>query len=132
MGIERLLMVMNKQGCLFPQLKTPDVYIAPMGEKAMTEALRLCAEIRDEGFVAITDVTGRSLKAQMKYADKIKAKNSIVIGDNELETGIAKLKVMTTGEQTEVNLREGLVSAIYDQTLAQTLNELELSMEKLK
>ena len=56
-----------------PRLRTPDVYIATMGEAAKLKATKLCMDLRNEGFTAVTDVAGRSVKAQMKYADKIGA-----------------------------------------------------------
>ena len=131
MGIERLLMVMEKQNCDFPQPTVADVYIAPMGDEAGIEALALCEKLRAEGFCALTDLTGRSLKAQMKYADKIGAKNSIVIGETELTTGKAILRYMKTGEQKEIDFKFGLVSAVYDQNIASTLEGLELSLGKI-
>ena len=54
-----------------PEPAVPDVYIGTMGENARIEATKICTALRDEGFSAVTDVTGRSVKAQMKYADKV-------------------------------------------------------------
>ena len=114
MGIERLLMVMASQGTEFPKAKVPDIYIATMGDAARLKATAMCMRIREEGFAAITDVAGRSLKAQMKYADKIGAAYSTVIGDDEIANDRCTLKNMTTGETIEVDLSEGLVNALYD------------------
>ena len=104
MGLERLILTMESQGCEFIQPETCDIYIAPMDEKAVPKAISLAKALRDEGFWAEIDVVGRGLKAQMKYSDKIGAAYTMVLGDNELESGCAKLKNMKTGEQIEIAL----------------------------
>lgn len=111
MGLERLILTMEKQGCEFISPKRCNLYIASMGEKALTKAVSLTKELRDEGFYVEYDIMGRGLKAQMKYADKINAEFVIVLGDNELETGIAKLKNMKTGEQTEIELGDKFIES---------------------
>lgn len=131
MGLERILILMEKQGCEFPQDTVADVYIAPMGEKASAEAIKLCNELRDEGFIAVTDLSGRGLKAQMKYANKIGAKYSIVIGDNELEKKKATLKNMLTGEQKEVSIPDGLIDSIYRASIDDMLIGVEEAAENL-
>lgn len=108
MGLERLLLVMQKQGCDFMEEKTCDLYIATMGENAVKKALSMTTALRDEGFFVEYDLVERGLKPQMKYADKIGAKFVIVLGDNEIESGSAKLKNMATGEQTDITLGEKL------------------------
>ena len=132
MGIERLLMVLESQGCPIPQPKPCDVYIAPMGEKASAMATKLCTALRQEGFSAQTDLCGRSLKAQMKYANKIGAAFTVVLGDSELESGKANLKNMATGQQTEVELPTGLLTAVYDQMIEGAMGDLTDSLEKLE
>ncbi len=115
MGIERLMLVLENQGFNFPDDDKCELYIAPMGEKAALRASKLCAIVRDEGFECQTDICGRGLKAQMKYADKIGAMFSMVLGDNELETGKAVIKNMEDGTTTEVsldNITEDLYSAL--------------------
>lgn len=106
MGLERLLMVMDSQGIEIPDDNTCRLYIATMGEKARLKAFELVRTVREYGIFAETDVVGRGLRAQMKYADKIGAEFSVVLGDNELEQNTAKLKNMQTGEQTEITLDE--------------------------
>lgn len=123
MGMERLLLLLENQGVELPEQEPCDVYIAGIGDAAQVEAFRLVQEIRDEGFSAECDVAGRSLKAQMKYADKIGAKFSMVLGDNELETGRANLKNMANGEQQEVELKN-LVNRIYDINFSSTLDQI--------
>ena len=124
MGIERLLMVMENTGAEFPESKKPDIYIATMGEAAGIEATKLCTALRNEGFSAVTDVAGRSVKAQMKYADKIGANFSVVIGDDELSNKKCVLKNMQNGEQKEVSLPDGLVEAIYDFRIEQLIDNV--------
>ena len=104
MGTGRLLMVMQAQGIEIPAPPTCDIYVAPMGENASFEAAAIVADLRASGVSAQTDVVGRSLKAQMKYADKIGAKYTMVLGDDELNSKKAKLKNMATGETTEAGL----------------------------
>ena len=104
MGVERLLMVMKAQGIEIPAPAPCDLYIGSIGEEASVEALRLCGILRKEGFSAECDIVGRSVKAQMKYADKIGARFSMVLGDNELAEKKATVKNMATGENAEVTL----------------------------
>ncbi len=106
MGIERLLMVMDNQGIEIPAPAPCAIYIAGLGDNAQTKAFELIQAVRSCGLSAETDVVGRGLRAQMKYADKIGAQFSMVIGDNELDENKAKVKNMTTGEQTELPLDE--------------------------
>ena len=75
-----------------------------MGEKAALAATALCNDLRADGFKVQTDICGKGLKAQMKYADKIGASFTMGLGDNELETEKANLKNMENGEITEVSL----------------------------
>ncbi|MEE1016388.1 MAG: histidine--tRNA ligase [Ruminococcus sp.] len=104
MGLERLLMVMDAQGIAIPDDDKCALYIATMGDDAKVKAFELLRRVRECGLIAETDVVGRGLRAQMKYADKIGAKYSLVLGDNELSDNKAKVKNMETGEQTELAL----------------------------
>lgn len=103
-GIERLLMVMESQGIEIPKTEAIDVYIATIGENAQKYAQKLVYKIRQEGFSAETDLMNRSVKAQMKYADKLGATYSLVLGDNEVESNKAVLKNMLTGEAKDISL----------------------------
>ena len=109
MGLERIILTMENQGLDFAEEKTCDLYIAPMGDAAADKAMEIASVMRDEGFFVEYDLVGRGLKAQMKYADKIKAKFVIVLGDNELSENKAKLKNMATGEQTDISLGDELL-----------------------
>jgi histidyl-tRNA synthetase len=111
MGIERLLMVMENQGIEIPEPETCALYVAGLGEKAQVKAFEIINQVRDFGLYAETDVVGRGLRPQMKYADKIGAQFSMVIGDNEIDENKAKVKNMTTGEQIEITLDENFASA---------------------
>ena len=106
MGLERLLMVMDAQGVEIPEDDKCALYIATMGDDAKVKAFELLKRVRECGLIAETDVVGRGLRAQMKYADKIGAKYSLVLGDNELAENKAKVKNMESGEQTEFELDE--------------------------
>lgn len=115
MGIERLMLLLKSTDAELPQAHTPDIYIATMGEVARIKATVLCSKLRDEGLKAETDICGRGLKAQMKYANKIGAKFTLVLGDNEIESGKARLKDMADGSEREIspdNLVEELGEAI--------------------
>ncbi len=131
-GLERLMMIMQAQGCEFPEDKKSDVYIAPMGENASIMASKLCAMLREEGFAAETDIVGRGLKAQMKFANKIGARFTVVLGDNEIEEGKAKLKNMADGSEIEVSLPDGLVEAVYDAAISSALSQIDTAVQNLK
>ena len=109
MGIERILMTMENAGSEFVPAKKCDLYIASMGEAAQRKAAVLTNQLRAEGYFVESDVMGRGLKPQMKYANKIGATFTIVLGDNELETGRAKLKNMASGEQTDISIGESFI-----------------------
>jgi len=106
LGTGRLLMLLEAQGIELPKPSGCDIYIAPMGENASYEAAAIVADLRAGGISAQTDVVGRSLKAQMKFADKIGAKYTMVLGDDEIASGKAKIKNMDSGEATEVELAD--------------------------
>ncbi|MCI5911384.1 MAG: histidine--tRNA ligase [Oscillospiraceae bacterium] len=106
MGIERILLLMEKQGATFLPEKELDLYIAPMDESAVTKAMQLAKEAREAGYTVEYDLMERGLKAQMKYADKKGAAFTMVLGENELNSGTAKLKNMQTGEQTEISIED--------------------------
>ena len=103
-GIERILMLLENIGVEIPNQTKIEYYVAPMGEKEAEKAFEIVTELRRAGKSADFDHMGRGIKAQFKYADKIGAKKVIVIGSNELEKGVAKLKNMADGSETEVSL----------------------------
>lgn len=121
MGLERLLMVMEEQECKLPEMPICDVYFASMGEKAAAHCFALATKLREGGVFVECDIVGRSLKAQMKYADKLGARYTIVVGDNELETGVAMLKDMQSGESEEIRLDDSLYTTLYQKSLDREL-----------
>ena len=104
MGINRLVLSMQNGSNYVKPDNAPVLYIATMGEAASLEAVKLCSALRAKGLIAETDIVGRSLKAQMKYANKIAAKYVLILGDSEVETGKAQLRNMTDSAQTEITL----------------------------
>lgn len=128
-GIERLILLMEAQGCEFPEAEKPDLFIVALGEKATLKAVEIAKDMREEGFSALLDLNQRSVRAQMKYADKLGAKFNVVIGDNEVEAKTAKLKNMQTGEETEINL-DTFVSGFYSISLNEQLADLEINGEE--
>jgi histidyl-tRNA synthetase len=129
MGIERLMLLMEAQGCEFPEAEKPDLFIVALGEKATLKAVEIAKDMREEGFSALLDLNQRSVRAQMKYADKLGAKFNVVIGDNEVEAKTAKLKNMQTGEETEINL-DTFVSGFYSISFNEQLADLEINGEE--
>ena len=102
-GIERLLLLMENSGVSF-DADGVSVYIATLGENAKKQGFKIANRLRNAGVSTDIDHMGRGVKAQFKYADKIGAKFVGVIGDNELDKGVVKMKEMATGLETEVNI----------------------------
>ncbi|MBR4888641.1 MAG: histidine--tRNA ligase [Clostridia bacterium] len=119
LGMDRIQLVMEAQEIEFPEEETCEVYFASMGAAAGKKAFLLAQQMRSCGIAAESDVCARGLKAQMKYADKIGAQYTVVLGDNELETGEAELKNMKTGEKQKISLGddflESYVSTVTEQ-----------------
>ena len=105
-GLERLLLVLENTNGLNAEKETPYLYIATMGEMAKEKAIDLVEKLRANGVSAETDLMNKSIKAQMKYANKIGVKYVIVIGDAELESNKVEFKDMTDGSTKEVYLTE--------------------------
>lgn len=100
MGLERLIMVLENAGILPLDDDNCRVFIASMGQRAETEAFTLAQRLRALGIRAEINHCKRSLKAQMKYADKIRAQSVIVIGDNEVDGDVYTVKDMASGEES--------------------------------
>ena len=101
LGLERLLLVLDKQGITLPVEEGLDVYIAVLGSEANGKALELA-----QGFKAERDYLGRKIKAQFKSADAFKAKTVITLGESELESGQVSVKNNTTREEVTVSFEE--------------------------
>ena len=102
MGKERILMTMEACGSKIEEPVGADVFIAFMGERGKAAGLRLMSELRSKGLKVQMDVMGRNLKNQFKHANRVNAKKTVVIGDNELDENKLTIKDMATAEQVEV------------------------------
>ena len=111
-----------------------DIFIGSMGEAENLKASQLATDLRNEGLAAQFDTVGRSLKAQMKYADKIGALYTVVLGADELASGKAMLKNMADGTQTEIelnNFTDNFQSIIIKQAMDGFDGIGEISIEEL-
>lgn len=124
-GINRLILLMEAQNTEFMPERKCELYIAPMGENASKKAVAVADLLRKEGFYVETDLMGRSVKAQMKYADKIGALFTVVLGDDEIESGKCVIKNMADGAQTECEL-ENIPDKIYELIMQ---NHIDLAAE---
>lgn len=106
LGLERLLLVLDKQGIKLPVEESLDVYIAVLGSGANGKALELVQSIRYQGFKAERDYLGRKIKAQFKSADTFKAKTVITLGESEVESGEVNVKNNATREEVTVSFEE--------------------------
>ena len=114
MGIERIIYFLEKEGVSLRPEEPVALYVGILGKEAKAQAYRLVNELRREGVIVETDYMDRSVKAQMKYANKLNALYTVIIGENELTEQKAKVKNMENGEQTEVSL-DGLAAFIKSQ-----------------
>lgn len=130
MGIERLIMTMESQGCDFIEPKKCALYIAAMDEAALEKAIVLTKKLRDDGIWAEYDLQGRGVKAQMKYADKLGADFTMVLGSNEIESGKAQLKNMKTSEKIEISLGDSFLDDFSNISVANmfssVLNDIDI------
>ena len=104
MGLTRIMLALEAEGVLPKSNEAPDLYIASMGQAARAKSFEMTEALRCEGKRVLFDQVGRSVKAQMKYADKMGARYSMVLGDSELEDGRATLKNMETGESSIIEI----------------------------
>jgi len=104
MGITRLILALREAGLDKIEPSRPTLYVAALGERAAIKACEITERLRRDGKIAECDIVGRSLKAQMKYANKIGAQYTLIIGDSEIDLGRAQLRNMSDGSQTEVEL----------------------------
>lgn len=104
LGIERLLMLMEANGVEIPKPEPLKAFIAVMGEEAKIFGLKLLRDLRKKGVKAEMDTLSRNIKGQFKYADRLNAQYTVVIGENELAEGIVSIKEMAKSEQRQVKL----------------------------
>lgn len=106
LGIERLLMLMEENGVEIPEPEPVEAFIAVMGDNAKAFGLKLLRDLRNKGVKAEMDTLARNIKGQFKYADRLGAKYTVVIGENELAEGVVSIKEMATSQQREVKLEQ--------------------------
>lgn len=106
MGIERMMLLLEKQGLIPDCGKKCALYIGSMGDSARAQAFKLAMQLRSTGVFAEFDSVGRSVKAQMKYADKISAQYTVILGDDELASGTCRLKNMSDGSTEDVKIAD--------------------------
>lgn len=106
MGIERLIMTLDGCGIEIPQANSLDVFIVSLDDDAVSTSLKISKYLRMNGVSSDVDHLKRSMKAQFKYSDKIKAKYTIVIGQSEIENGTITLRDMVTGEQEIISMND--------------------------
>ena len=104
LGIERLLIRLEDLGVKIPNDELLDLYVISLGDKASEFTCKLTYNLRKKGIKVDIDHMNRSLKSQMKYADKLHCKYTVVFGDNEIEKGSVNVKDMASGDQTEVSI----------------------------
>jgi len=113
-GMERVIALLMEQGPCEQQ--SPDLFVAALGKTAQEMSFRWIQELRKAGVASEMDYAARSLKAQLKYADRLGAKKVLMIGENELESGKSILRDMSSGKQEEIDL-DGLVDKYHTDRL---------------
>lgn len=128
LGIERLLMLLEEAGKLPPPPPGPALYAVGADEAGRAAARRLAARLREAGYSAEYDLAGRSVKAQMKAANRLGARFTAVLGGEEAQSGKAKLKNMQDGDEQEFLLAEAteaLEMALFRNTAQRWGEQLE-------
>lgn len=115
-GLERLILILKKEESFKERQSTPDLFVGAVGEGAKAFTQKLVYDLRLCGIKAEQDLLDRSVKAQMKYADKLGAKYSVVLGDDEIEKNSAVFKNMQNGEQTECALTKDEITKLFSET----------------
>jgi histidyl-tRNA synthetase len=105
-GLERIALLLEKQGVDCNEVPPLDIYLIGLGEQAEAEVTKLLHDLRREGLACEKDYQGRKMKAQMKSADRMKARYAGIVGDDELSRGEIALKELASGEQRFVPLSE--------------------------
>jgi len=116
LGLERLVNTMEKSNIMVPNEKRPIIFIAYVGEKAYKIARKMVNELRVNGIYCEIDINERSLKAQLKFADKKNALYNVVLGENEIDTNKAVIKNMMTQETKEVSV-DSIVKRIIEKKI---------------
>lgn len=103
-GLERVLVALDQQNIAIPAQRHTEVYLASLGKDADLKAFQILQELRKAGIIAEKDLLGRSLKAQMKYADKLEAYYVVLIGEEELAQNVGMVRQMGKSEQQPIDL----------------------------
>ena len=111
-GLERFMMLLEARGIELPPENPVDLYIASMNEEANIKAAELAAKVREEGVACLFDTVGRSLKAQMKFANKMGVLFTAVLGSDEIANGVVNVKCMADGSEMPVELDNFAVNFI--------------------
>ncbi|MDP3058451.1 MAG: histidine--tRNA ligase [bacterium] len=109
LGVERILLALELEGVEIPQPEGTEVFIATIGQAVVAYAFNTVQKLRENKVSTEQDLLQRSLKAQMKYAAKLKAKTVVIIGEDEIARGIAIVRDMSSGEQKEIRLEHILL-----------------------
>ena len=110
-GLDRALLAVEAEGVVIPETFVSDLFIIPMGQVAKSAALKYAADLRAAGFKVELAFGDRALKTAMKIADKSGARYSLVIGDEEMASGVVEVKEMSSGTANSVRL-DSLASAL--------------------
>ena len=113
LGLERLLMLLDAIGVNIENNDSPELFVISQNTAMVDKCREIVSVLRKNGIVADTDNTGRSLKAQFRYADKLGAEFVVVIGDNEAETGAVTVKKLADGSSEETTI-DNLVNYILE------------------
>ena len=105
-GLERLLLALESQNLLPEKNRSVDAYIVALGEAAQAEGFKLLNSLRQQGLSAAMDFAGRSMKAQMKQANKLGAKYSVILGEDEIAEGVVMLRSMEDSSQAKVPMAQ--------------------------
>lgn len=105
-GLERLLLALESQNLLPEKNRSVDAYVVALGETAQAEGFKLLNSLRQQGLSAAMDFAGRSMKAQMKQANKLGAKYSVILGEDEIAEGVAMLRSMEDSSQAKVPMNQ--------------------------
>ena len=123
LGLERFMLLLDSQGIDLPSGERPVLFIATMGDAALLKAVEIVSSLREDGVEAHYDISGRSLKAQMKFANKLGVRYTVVLGETELESGTVSLKNMESGECKDISL-DSFSDSFQDYLIHSALGEI--------
>ncbi len=101
-GFERIILNLKKEGIIVPQVPSPQVFIAFMGENACQEAIKLTAALRNADIRVVMATSPKSLKAQLRHANNLGIPKAVIIGEDEVKSGVVVLRDMETSQQSTI------------------------------